>query len=129
MSETTSSPGQIVGSGLTPGSDDEISVQSGGVTIDIDIDIDITIPGAPRPQLSGTTSNIVVSSGVTSTGITLSAGQTMSVLSGGTAAVTTVNNSATLIDNGRTISTTVNSGGLEAVVPGGISNNAVVNSG
>src|SRR6478672_1508334 len=107
MSETTSSPGQIVGSGLTLGSDDEISVQSGGVTIDIDIDI--TIPGAPRPQLSGTTSNIVVSSGVTSTGITLSAGQTMSVLSGGTAAVTTVNNSATLIDNGRTISTTVNS--------------------
>jgi len=59
--------------------------------------------------------NIVVSSGVTSSGIVLNAGDTMSVLSAGTAISTTVNNGGVLsvFSEGTDQSAHISSGGSE----------------
>jgi hypothetical protein len=56
---------------------------------------------------------IVVSSGHTSTGLTLGFGTTMSVLQGGSAVSTTVNNGGLITDFGTTSNSIVNSGGSE----------------
>jgi autotransporter passenger strand-loop-strand repeat protein len=74
---------------------------------------------------------IVVSSGHTSSGITLQSGSTETVLSGGTASDTTVNNGGVeyVGSGGTAISTTVNSGGTEVVLFSGTVRVTTVESG
>ncbi len=64
-------------------------------------------------------SAIIVSSGVTSTGLTISGGITLEVLSGGTASSTTVSGGSELVfGGGATIGTNVVSGGQENILAG-----------
>ena len=69
-----------------------------------------------------------VSSGVTSSGITLiAAGDLLTVLKGGTAVNTTVNSGGGVDDLGKTIGTVVNKYGFEEVLSGGVAIGTTVN--
>jgi len=91
------------------------------------------VPG-PRPRLKLgrlTMTTYTVSSGHTSSGITLNSGDALVVLSGGTAIRTTVNSGGNeYVSAGGTASGTVaNSGGNEWIFPGGTDISATLNGG
>ena len=71
---------------------------------------------------------IIVSSGVTSTGLTLNSGDSMNVLSGGTAVATAVNSGGVVLDQGVTSGTKVSGGGQELVSSGGVARDTVLST-
>ncbi|HEV8679294.1 MAG TPA: Hint domain-containing protein [Stellaceae bacterium] len=71
----------------------------------------------------------IVSSGATSTGVTVNSGDTLTVLSGGTAVDAVVNSGGVEFVSGTDSGATVNLSGVQNVFAGGVANNVTVNSG
>ena len=92
-------------SGTTTYTNNTLYLSSAGGVVDLDYN--------PNPP------TLTISSGTTSSGLTVSGGVTLTVQSGGTASSTIVDNGGTEIVSGTDVSATISAGGSETVFAGG----------